>query len=179
MTLLDVHRRLLEGRRHSMDLVGPGALDLHYADAKRSLAHLDPTGRWADLGSGAGFPGIVLAALWPEVAVDLVESRQKRATFLESVLLEAPERPAPIRVLNVRAETLPAASYDGVVARAFLPPAEYLVHAARLLVPGGRAVVFLGASESWTPPAEWVVERENSYSIDAKPRRALFLRKPA
>ncbi len=162
-----------------MDLVGPGPLDLHYADAKRSLAHLDPTGRWADLGSGAGFPGIVLAALWPEITVDLVESRQKRATFLESVLLEAPPRPSPIHVLNVRAESLPAGSYDGVVARAFLPPAEYLEHAARLLVPGGRAVVFLGASETWTPPAEWVVERENAYSIDAKPRRSLFLRKPA
>src|SRR5688572_1968559 len=53
--LLEVHRRALEQWRGSMNLVGPGDLEEHYADSEAALAGLRPVGRWADLGTGAGF----------------------------------------------------------------------------------------------------------------------------
>lgn len=153
-----------------MDLVGPGPLEPHFLDADLSLEGLCPTGRWADLGSGAGFPGLVFADRFPGVAVDLVESRQKRATFLDAVLLEAPPRPAPVRVLAMRAEDLEAGVYDGVMARAFAPPEVYLRFADRLLRGGGEALVFLNEGP-WTPPSPWSVVSVTPYRVDGKERK--------
>ena len=145
--LLATHRRLLEARRHAMNLVGPGDLEPHYLDARRGLAGLHPVGLWADLGSGAGFPGIVFAAMFPEVAVHLIERRQKRAVFLEAVLIEARDlvaaRPAPIEVQRVDLTALSPGTYDGVLARALAPAAEVLTIAWPLLKPGGQAVLFI------------------------------------
>ena len=62
-----------------MDLVGPGPLEPHFQDAAGAVAGLEAVGRWVDLGSGAGFPGIALAARHPGAEVWLVESRRKRA----------------------------------------------------------------------------------------------------
>ena len=84
--LLSTHRRLLERWRKSMNLVGPGDVQVHFDDCQLALATLTPEGHWVDLGSGAGFPGIPLAATWPELRVDLVDSRKKRCWFLEQVL---------------------------------------------------------------------------------------------
>jgi 16S rRNA (guanine527-N7)-methyltransferase len=71
------------------NLVGPGALDevwsKHVADSAQLLAVAPAARRWLDLGSGAGFPGLVLAALLAETegtAVHLVESNTSRAAFL-------------------------------------------------------------------------------------------------
>ena len=151
--LLKIHQQLLERRRHALNLVGPGPLEPHYADCAGALGALSPSGHWADLGSGAGFPGIPFAARFPEVAIDLVESRQKRCVFLESVLLEATAeltaRPAPVRVLCSRFEGLPSASYDGVVSRA-VAAEELFAAAGPLLKPGGSLVLFLQGQA--TPP---------------------------
>lgn len=179
--LLAAHRDLLERRRGLMNLVGPGPVDAHYEDAERGLAGLELNGRWADLGSGAGFPGIVAAAHFPAVALDLVESREKRSTFLEAVLGAAREalqaRPAPLRVVRGRVEDLPVGVYDGVMARAFAPPAEVAVHAARLLVPGGRLLLFLQQDQAG--PDGWFVEREVAYTLEGRGRRTLLLRRSA
>jgi 16S rRNA (guanine527-N7)-methyltransferase len=178
--LLEAHRTLLEARRHAMNLVGPGPLAPHYDDAREAFVGLQPTGRWADLGSGAGFPGIPFAALFPEVALDLVESREKRATFVEAVLLAAAEavgaRSAPLRVIRGRVESLPSASYDGVMSRAFAPPPEALDHAARLLVPGGTALLLLQSDPVPEDPRFQRV-RERTYRIEGRERRVVELRK--
>ena len=69
-----------------MDLIGPGDMEHHFIDSHQALSNLNLTGRWADLGSGAGFPGIALGALYPNVQLTMVESRQKRTTFLKQVV---------------------------------------------------------------------------------------------
>jgi 16S rRNA (guanine527-N7)-methyltransferase len=148
MTLEDAHRQLLERWRTKTNLVGPGPIAAHFDDCKAALAPVRPTGRWADLGSGAGFPGLVLAHLHPDVAVDLVDSRQRRCAFLEEVVAHGPPRPAPLRVLCTRIEALPAGGYDGVTARALAPPSEALELAARLVVPGGAAVLLVAADSA-------------------------------
>jgi len=125
-----------------MNLIGPGALDGHYEDAELGLEGWSIAGRWADLGTGAGFPGVVLAARFPQVEVELVDSRLKRCMFLEEVATRAGTSAANITVRNMRVESLDEGVYDGVVARAFAPPDQVLLHARRLLKPGGQALLF-------------------------------------
>ena len=85
--LLKTHQTLLEKYRRSMNLVGPGPISFHYEDATLALAPVQAHGHWADMGTGAGFPGIVFGHLFPDVSLDLVDSRQKRCWFLNQVLL--------------------------------------------------------------------------------------------
>src|SRR5688500_5461480 len=126
-----------------MNLVGPGDVGDHYEDAERALAGLEPYGHWADLGTGAGFPGIVFAARFPHVRLDLVDSRRKRCSFVEQVLAEAHVPADRVRVLCTRFEELEPAAYDGILSRAFAPPVEVLDHADRLLGETGMLVLFL------------------------------------
>ncbi len=182
MDLLTTHRERLARWRDAMNLVGPGALEEHYEDCRKALAWLRPAGRWADLGSGAGFPGVVFAATAPpDVSVDLVESRQKRAAFLREVLIAAQVPDDRVRVLRQRVEALEPESYQGVVARAFAPPVEVLAHAARLLVPGGTVVLFLQDADEPPADARFEVFHVERYTVGGRPRKAvgLRLREPA
>ncbi|MFZ5707309.1 MAG: 16S rRNA (guanine(527)-N(7))-methyltransferase RsmG [Pseudomonadota bacterium] len=76
--------------------------------------------RWLDLGSGAGFPGMVVAIMRPELSVTLVESRRKRIDFLRSMIerLALHDR---VSVAGQRLETLAPSRYDVISARAFAP----------------------------------------------------------
>jgi 16S rRNA (guanine527-N7)-methyltransferase len=175
--LVAVHRELLDRWRGAMNLVGPGPIDPHYLDAEHGLRSLQPHGRWADLGSGAGFPGIVFAARFPDVAIDLVESRSKRAAFMREVVARAGPSASHVRVLRARVEDLPAGAYDGILARAFAPVVEVLVHAERLLTPDGTALLFVGADAP--PPSHRAFEvfHVEHYEVEAKPRRTVELRR--
>jgi 16S rRNA (guanine527-N7)-methyltransferase len=175
--LLVVHRELLEQWRTVMNLVGPGGLDEHYVDADRGLRALRPTGQWADLGSGAGFPGIPFLARFPAVQLDLVESRAKRATFLEEVLGRTGLRPPHARVVRGRVEDVPPHSYDGILARAFASPDVVLTHAERLLVPGGTAVLFLTEDQPLPALDGFEVFHVEHYEVDRRSRRTVELRR--
>ena len=77
-----------------VDLIGPGAVDelieRHYAESLAALPWLPPTPfRLADIGSGAGFPGIVLAAARPDAESWLIEPRERRAAFLSAAVRKA------------------------------------------------------------------------------------------
>jgi 16S rRNA (guanine527-N7)-methyltransferase len=86
----------------------------------------------ADLGSGAGFPGLVLAAMRPELAVTCHEATAKKCAFLRA----AAERMAlPVAIENARIEDLPSKSYDVVTARALAPLPLLLAYAHRLTGP--------------------------------------------
>jgi 16S rRNA (guanine527-N7)-methyltransferase len=175
--LLTVHRALLARWRDAMNLVGPGDLEEHYQDCTRALAWLTPAGRWADLGSGAGFPGVVFAARAPAgVSVDLVESRQKRAAFLREVLVEARVPDSRVRVLRQRVEDLETEAYHGVLARAFAPPADVLGHAARVLVPEGTAVLFLQEDQEVPADPRFEVFHVEHYEVTGRARKAVGLR---
>lgn len=174
--LLVTHRRLLEQWRKTMNLVGPGDLSEHYVDAERALGWLTPTGRWVDLGTGAGFPGIVLAAMYPELEVDLVDSRSKRCAFLNRVLTEAGTDPERVRVHCTRVEKLPESTWDGVVSRAFAPPPKALAHARRLLVSGGTAVLFLQEEAASPAVEDFDVFHVEHYAVNGKRRKAVGLR---
>ncbi len=121
--------------------------DVHVAD---SLVALDlPTvraaGRLADLGAGAGFPGLVLAIALPGSEVVLVESVQRKAAFIRSAA--AGLRLANVRVQAVRAESWTAGlgACDVVTARALGPLSLLLEYAAPLLRVGGSLVAWKAA----------------------------------
>ncbi|MCP9308435.1 16S rRNA (guanine(527)-N(7))-methyltransferase RsmG [Zymomonas mobilis] len=72
---------------------------------------------WLDLGSGAGFPGIIIAIL-SEMAVTLVESRRKRVEFLKKA---AEAAGTPVTILGQRLENIEPQAFDIITARAFAP----------------------------------------------------------
>jgi len=152
-----------------MDLVGPGPLEPHFEDASKAVSWLKAEGRWADLGSGAGFPGVSLAARHPSVSVTLVESRQKRVMFLREVVSRGSVE--NVEIFHGRSETLDKSSYDGVISRAFRPPEEFLAEARELLVTGGIAVLMMARGE---PPVVEGLElfHVEQYSLEDRPRKA-------
>lgn len=172
--LIATHRELLARFRKVMNLVGPGDLDIHYEDCDAGLCLLDedrPTGRWADLGSGAGFPGIPLAARYPELTVDLVDSRRKRCTFLEQVVAESGAE--GIGVHCARIESLSGVDrYDGLVSRALAAPPEVLAMAGSLLAPGGRVLFFLQADTPTPSAPSFTLVTRRPYTTSAGHARA-------
>ena len=167
-----VHRSLLERWRTAMNLVGPGDVDHHFIDAAGAVSGLKPRGRWVDLGSGAGFPGIALAARYPSVDVLLVESREKRTSFLKHVVREA--ELSNVQIFHGRTENVED-TFDGVISRAYRPPGEYLNDAARLLKHGGVAVLLSGG----TPPIfdGWAVDSIDEYPVSDGMRTRTVLKR--
>lgn len=157
-----------------MNLVGPGSLEPHYLDCALAIEGLEPAGRWADMGSGAGFPGVVFADAFPEVQVDLVESRKKRCVFLQTVLGEAGD-PQHVRVVRARLKELDGAGYDGVMARALAPWPKVLKQGRRLLRPGGRALLLTAAQD--LPEAEdFELVHTRTYRVGPSEHRVTLLR---
>ena len=143
-----------------MDLIGPGDMNHHFIDAEQAVLNLSLKGNWVDLGSGAGFQRFALGALYPEVQVTMVESRQKRTIFLKQVVRHG--KADNIRILCQRTEDLES-TFDGVISRAYKPPLEFLEDAKRLTTIGGMAICMLGEHGSFEIPPEWTLIDEKVY----------------
>jgi len=135
----------------------------HFADSAQLLLHVAdsdaaslPSGRegvgkpkagaWLDLGTGAGFPGLVIAAMRPEIPVVLVESRKRRVDWLERAADELDL--GHCRVEGRRLEHVQTFSAGVISARAFAPLSRLFVLSARFstqdtlwLLPKGRSAV--------------------------------------
>jgi len=160
---LDIYARLLTKWNRAVNLVGPDSLpDLwrrHVLDSAQLLPQLPqaPAGRVrrvADLGSGAGFPGLVLAILGAG-EIHLVESDGRKAQFLREV---SRETAAGAQVHQARIEDLSPLCADCVTARALAPLDRLLDYAARHLAPGGVALFLKGrgaAEELTQAAARW------------------------
>ena len=133
------------------------ALDVHVADSLSGLevAELSSARRIADIGAGAGFPGLVLAIAIPRAQVDLVESAGRKTAVIDR-LIQAAEL-GNARSITARVEDyarVPAQlgggreAYDVVTARAVGPLAVLVEYAAPLLRPDGVLVAWKGARDS-------------------------------
>ncbi len=116
----------------------------HIADSAQILAFAPGAVRWADMGSGAGFPGLVIAiqlADVPGAAVHCIESDQRKCAFLREAARAtgAPAHIHPIRVETVDAATL--GPVDAVTARAFAP-LPLTLKLAKVWLDQGAAGVF-------------------------------------
>jgi 16S rRNA (guanine527-N7)-methyltransferase len=133
------------------------ALEVHVADSLSGLEipELSSARRIADVGAGAGFPGLVLAIALPRAQVDLIESA-RRKTAVSDRLIQAAEL-GNARSVTARAEDFaraPAAlgggreAYDAVTARAVGPLAVLVEYAAPLLQADGVLVAWKGARDA-------------------------------
>jgi len=145
---LQIYANLLEKWQRAINLVGTSSLDdlwvRHFADSLQVSGAVPEARRWLDLGSGAGFPGLVTAIKYagePGARVHLVESGRRKCAFLQNVIRETA---APAIVHRGRLEKiLPALDeqIDGVSARA-LAPLEALLHHAEKFIDQGAVGVF-------------------------------------
>ncbi len=107
-----------------------------------------------DMGSGAGFPAIPIKIVCPHMAVTLVESVKKKASFLRHVVRTLPL--SGIEVMDMRTEELPDfchAAYDIVTARAFADMRKAITAGRGFLKPGGVIVLSRGPEENITDHA--------------------------
>jgi len=149
---LETYAGLLEKWNPAINLVAKSTLpDLwsrHFLDSAQ-LFDLRPEGarRWADLGSGGGFPGLVVAILAaeeaPQMRVALVESDHRKAAFLRTVVRETG---ISADIHAERIETLAPLAADVLSARALAPLSQLLGFAERHLSPSGRALFPKGAT---------------------------------
>lgn len=141
---LDAYRQLLLKFNRTSNLIGPmGPAEIERTlllDSLSAAVACPPYGEVADIGSGAGLPGIPLAILYPHVSFTLIEPRLKRTTFMEIVRkrlnLENVEI-APLRVEQVDG------AFDYLISKAFQPPQTWLATAHALAILPGATIICL------------------------------------
>ncbi len=130
------------------------AVDVHVADSLTGLevADLRSATAIADLGSGAGFPGIVLAVALPRARVDMIESVSRKCAVIDRLTHAAGLDNEIVRALPMRAEERAAwggrETYDAVTARAVGSLAVLVEYAAPLMSVGGVLVAWKGARQA-------------------------------
>ncbi len=113
----------------------------HLLDSLAVLPHLEAK-RCADVGSGAGLPGVVLAIARPDWDVVLVESNKKKAAFLRQTGIELGL--SNVEVMAERVENLKENDFDLVISRAFSEMGEFARLAAPLCAKGGCLAAMKG-----------------------------------
>jgi 16S rRNA (guanine527-N7)-methyltransferase len=165
--LLEWNRRInLVSARDAAELQ-----DRHVEDSLQLLPLL-PAGALIDIGSGGGFPGLVLAAADPARLVTLVESDKRKAAFLATAAarLGLPN----VAVHATRAEDVPLSGMAALTARAFAPLGQILPFAARFLAPDGVSILPKGrgaeaeldaaVADGWTLRVERFISRTDPHS---------------
>lgn len=172
---LALFESLLRRWQAKINLVASGTLDdvwtRHFADSAQILAAAPAVSRWADMGSGAGFPGLITALLLkrqPGAVVHLIESDQRKAAFLRAV---SRETAAPTVVHAERIESLMpalAGRIEAVSARALAPLTRLVELADEALTQGAIGVFLKG--EEWQDELT-AVEALGSFSCESAESR--------
>lgn len=159
---LDVSRETIESLKHyealllkwnpKINLVSKATLnqiwERHILDSAQIFKQSDQkTVNWLDIGSGGGFPGIVLAILSKQFAPDrmitLVESDQRKCAFLRTV---ARETDCKVQILSERVEKLTSMNADVLTARALADLSKLLKFANLHLSPSGTCLFLKGVN---------------------------------
>lgn len=133
------------------------ALSHHLLDSLAILPHVGPE-PLLDVGSGGGLPGIPLAIARPELAVRMVDTVQKKATFLQQAAIQLGLK--NVTVNHARVEELPG-QYAQISSRAFAELSLFVELTRHLLAPGGRWLAMKGVhpdAEIAALPTDIVVE---------------------
>jgi len=155
----------------------PQLWDRHIVDSAQ-VFWIAPTGaHWVDLGSGGGFPGLVVAILAvehaPDMRVTLVESDLRKATFLRQA---AHALTVPVTVRTERIDQVSPLLADVLSARALASLPDLLAYAERHLKPGGLAVFPKGtkhAEEVALARKDWAFDHDSVQSL-SEPEAAIL-----
>lgn len=151
MERLDHLVTLLREENQRQNLVSRSSLEAiwhrHLLDSAQLLAvprETVPDGVWLDLGTGAGFPGLVIAALQPDRPMLLVDSRRLRTDWLARA--SAALQLTNVDIVQSRVEDLPQMSVSVISARAFAPLQKLLAISSRFSTPQTLWLLPKGAS---------------------------------
>ena len=150
----------------AINLVSPTTLDQirsrHIADSRALVDFAaDAQGKWVDLGSGGGFPGMVVAICRPDLDVTLIESDQRKCSFLRSVSRELSLK--NVSVIPKRIEAVDRLDAANVSARALASLPLLMSYVDRHLSPSGTAWLMKG--RNWQ---DEVAEARREWSFDLK-----------
>ena len=176
--LLVHHAALAVGNVH-LSLVGPGAVgelvERHYAESLAGLPWIREPGvaRVLDVGSGAGFPGWILAAAAPGPAFTLLDSHGRKAAFLRE---SAAAAGVALDVVALRLRELAArqrragdtAPFDRILSRAVRWERADWSAARALLAPGGAVVLWTTRAENGPPAAGWCLRESLSLAGETR-----------
>jgi 16S rRNA (guanine527-N7)-methyltransferase len=138
------------------------------------LFTIDDSSRVADVGSGAGFPGVVLALARPKLRITLLEPQRKRASFLKVALTELGLGDVEVKELRLdpMAKGIEAPFvFEAIVSRATIPPLELARIAPPYLAENGRLILSSGQSAE----APEALEAASSRALRPAERRDLRL----
>jgi 16S rRNA (guanine527-N7)-methyltransferase len=122
--------------------------------------------RWADVGSGAGLPGIPLAIARPDLQMTLIEAVEKKSAFQRQAKIELGL--SNVTVACRRVEEMPGGLFDAVVSRAFAELAAFVDLAGHLLAPNGRLYAMKGLApdeETGRLASGWAVRDRTRLSV--------------
>ncbi len=143
---LEVYAAMLREWQKTINLVSAGTLDdlwrRHFLDSGQLCRLMAGARKAVDIGSGAGFPGLVVAIV-AGIHVTLVESDNRKATFLREV---SRNTGADTEIIAGRAEAAPALPAEIVTARAVAPLIKLLPLVEPWLQPGGRCYFLKGGA---------------------------------
>jgi 16S rRNA (guanine527-N7)-methyltransferase len=142
------YSELLETQGIERGLIGPSEANRIWSRHIENCLPIAPLfkegSKVADIGSGAGLPGIVLALARPDLVITLIEPLKRRVEFLQEVVAELD---LPITILNSKAEKV-RNQYQHTTARAVAPLERLIASTLHLLKPGGSMIALKGERAS-------------------------------
>lgn len=167
---LNLYEQLLLRWQKVVNLIGPATIDdipeRHFADSAQLLKYIpDMNVRLVDMGSGAGFPGLVLAIMGVR-EVHLVESDVRKATFLREVsretgLCEVKSIAPSVIIHDIRVEDCNIKEIDLITARALAPLTDLLNHTKKLINQSDKPYFLFLKGEKYQEEIEKAQKRFN------------------
>lgn len=117
----------------------------HLLDSLAVVPHLW-LGRWLDVGSGGGMPGLVLAIVKPDWQFTLLDSNTKKTGFVQQAVIELGLKNVSVHSGRVE-EWHPNYRFDGIISRAFAELGDFLAVSRHLIAPNGRWAAMKGQPE--------------------------------
>ncbi|QIK39822.1 16S rRNA (guanine(527)-N(7))-methyltransferase RsmG [Pontivivens nitratireducens] len=172
MRAIDRYVELLIQWNPKINLVAPNTIPevwtRHVLDSLQ-IAHLgEESRRWVDIGSGGGFPGLIVACMYPEKDLVLVESDTRKCLFMRTVIRECK---LSAKVMNHRIEELEPQSADVVSARALASLPSLFTLAKSHLSSEGQCLFMKGANRKLELEAarkDWTFDVEEVQSLTSR-----------
>ena len=144
------------------------AVELHFLDSLAVAPLVRGCATLIDVGSGAGFPGAVLAVALPSLAVTCIDAVAKKVAFLQTLRRTIAPNLEPLH----RRDDAVDRTFDAAVSRATWDPPEWLGHGARLVHPGGLVIAMQTADAPvLETPAGFTHEPAIEYTVGGAARR--------